>query len=171
MVLQGGRYMAAVGSVLLVLAASLAAQGVTGTITGTVKDTQGGVVPGATVTLISATRGTTSTPVVTGASGDFVFPNVTADSYKIQVEMPSFSTLRRSGVDVSPGSIVALGTLTIQVGGTSEVVTVTADSPLVQAAWPSLTASAATTSPASGSIHHQPPMALAPRPIRTTAER
>ena len=112
----------------------MAAQGVTGTITGTVKDTQGGVVPGATVTLISATRGTTSTPVVTGASGDFVFPNVTADSYKIQVEMPSFSTLRRSGVDVSPGSIVALGTLTIQVGGTSEVVTVTAESPLVQAA-------------------------------------
>src|SRR5438046_402238 len=88
MVRQGVRYMAAVGAVLLVLAASVAAQGVTGTITGTVKDTQGGVVPGATVTLISATRGTTSTPVVTGASGDFVFPNVTADSYKIQVEMP-----------------------------------------------------------------------------------
>jgi hypothetical protein len=134
MVRQGVRYMAAVGTVLLVLAASVAAQGVTGTITGTVKDTQGGVIPGATVTLISATRGTTSTPVVTGASGDFVFPNVTADSYTIQVEMPSFSTLRRSGVDVSPGSIVALGTLTIQVGGTSEVVTVTAESPLVQAA-------------------------------------
>ena len=71
------RYTAAVGAVILMLAAPAASQGVTGTITGTVKDAQGGVLPGATVTLISGTRGTASAPVVTNASGDFVFPNVT----------------------------------------------------------------------------------------------
>jgi len=125
---------AAIGAVILMLAAAAAAQGVTGTITGTVKDAQGGVIPGATVTLISATRGTASAPVVTNAAGDFVFPNVTAGAYTIQVELSSFSTLRRSGVEVSPGSIVALGALTIQVGATSEVVTVIAETPLVQAA-------------------------------------
>ena len=39
-------------------------QGITGTILGTVKDTQGGVVPGATVTIISETQKTMSAPVV-----------------------------------------------------------------------------------------------------------
>ena len=40
----------------------LAAQGVTGTVSGTVKDAQGGVIPGATVTLISESKGTRSSP-------------------------------------------------------------------------------------------------------------
>ena len=124
----------AIGAVVLVLVGSAGAQGVTGTVTGTVKDAQGGVIPGATVTLISDTRGTSSAPVVSGATGDFVFPNVTADTYTVRVEMPSFRTLRRSGVAVSPGSIVTVGTLTIDVGGTSEVITVTAEVPLVQTA-------------------------------------
>ena len=119
---------------VLAAAASAAAQGVTGTITGTVKDAQGGVIPGATVTLISDTRGTMSAPVVTNTDGDFVVPNVTADTYTIQVEMPSFRTLRRTGIAVSSGSIVALGTMTIDVGGTTEVVTVVAETPLVQTA-------------------------------------
>ena len=106
----------------------------TGTITGTVKDAQGGVIPGATVTLISDTRGTMSAPVVTNTDGDFVVPNIAADTYTIQVEMPSFRTLRRTGIAVSSGSIVGLGTITIDVGGTAEVVTVTAETPLVQTA-------------------------------------
>ena len=48
--------------------------------------------------------------------------------------MPSFRTLRRAGIAVSSGSIVALGTITIEVGGTTEVVTVVAETPLVQTA-------------------------------------
>ena len=109
-------------------------QGITGTIAGTVKDAQGGVVPGATVTLTSESRGTVSTPVTTNAAGDFVFPNLTADTYTVQVEMPSFRTLRRGKVEVNPGARVALGTLTIDVGGTTEVITVTSEAPLVQSA-------------------------------------
>src|SRR4051812_30537765 len=107
----------------LTVASVAAAQGVTGTVSGTVKDTQGAVVPGATVTLISQSKGTLSSPVVTSATGDFVFPNIAADTYTIQVEMPSFKTLKRSGLAVSPGSTIAIGALTIEVGGTSEVVT------------------------------------------------
>jgi hypothetical protein len=120
--------------VLVSVATGARAQGVTGTVNGTVRDAQGGVIPGATVTLISDARNTRSAPVVTNAQGGFVFPNVAADTYTVQVEMASFRTLRRSGVSVSPGSIVALGTLTIEVGGTSEVLTVTGETPLVQAA-------------------------------------
>jgi hypothetical protein len=48
--------------------------------------------------------------------------------------MPSFRTLRREKVEVNPGARVALGALTIDIGGTTEVVTVTSEVPLVQAA-------------------------------------
>ena len=110
------------------------AQGVTGTVSGTVRDSQGGVIPGATVTLVSEARGTRLAPVVTNAQGGFVIPNVTADTYTLQVEMPSFRTLRRSGIAVSPGSIVPIGALTLEVGGTQEIVTVTTEAPLLQSA-------------------------------------
>ena len=75
----------------------------TGTVLGTVKDAQGGVIPGATVTLISEARGTRSAPVVTNENGDFVFANVTADTYTVEVTLESFKTSQRSGIAVSPG--------------------------------------------------------------------
>ena len=67
------------------------------------------MIPGATVVLISEARGTRSAPAITNATGDFVFPNVTVDTYTIEVTMPSFSTLRRTGVPVSAGSRVTVG--------------------------------------------------------------
>ena len=88
---------------LVALATTAFAQGVTGTLAGTVKDAQGGVVPGATVTLISQSQGTKSVPVVTNATGDFVIPNIAADTYTVRVEMPSFKTLNRTDVQVQPG--------------------------------------------------------------------
>lgn len=114
-------------------AAPLFAQGITGTITGTVKDSSGGVIPGATVTLISETRGTVLAPAITNASGDFVFPNITADTYTVQVEMPSFTTLKRSGVQLSAGARLTLGTLSISIGGLTDVATVKSEAPLIQA--------------------------------------
>src|SRR5207237_82910 len=104
------------------------------TASGTVKDQQGAVVPGATVTLISDTQGTKTAPVVTNLTGDFVFPNVPADTYTVQVEMPSFKTLKHAGLFVSAGSRVAIGTLTIEVGGASETVEVKAEAPTIQSA-------------------------------------
>src|ERR1700674_1566251 len=77
------------------------AQITTGSIAGTVKDVQGGVIPGATVTLISDSQGT-KTPVVTDATGDFVFVNIRPDTYTGEVTMPSFRTLRRTGGPGTP---------------------------------------------------------------------
>ena len=74
--------------VVLLLALPAAAQLTTGSVGGTVKDPQGGVVPGATVTLVSETRGTRSIPVTTDTNGDFVFPNLTADRHRGQPRPP-----------------------------------------------------------------------------------
>ena len=63
-----------------------------------------------------------------------MFPNVTVDTYTIEVTMPSFSTLKRTGVPVSAGSRVTVGTLTIELGGATETVEVKAEAPVIQAA-------------------------------------
>lgn len=110
-----------------------AAQITTGTVTGTIKDSQGGVVPGATVVLVSEARGTRSVPAVTNATGDYVFPNTTADNYTVEVTMQGFRTLTRAGVAVSAGERVSVPVLTLEPGGAQETVTVIAESPLVQA--------------------------------------
>jgi hypothetical protein len=84
--------------------ARLVSAQVTGSLGGTVKDAQGGVIPGATITLINEAQTTTSTPVATNDTGDFVFPNIPVGTYTVQVEMPSFNMLKRSGVSVNAGS-------------------------------------------------------------------
>ena len=99
--------------VVLAMAPYAAAQGVTGTVSGTVKDAQGGVVPGATVTLISETRGTRhrrrSSPTNPAISSSRTSP---------PTPTPSRSKCRRSErcgdleVAVSAGSRVELGSLT-----------------------------------------------------------
>src|SRR4029077_32467 len=101
---------AAACALFAIMAAPALGQGVTATVSGTVKDAQAGVIPGATVTLISESRGTMSTPVVTNATGDFVFPNVTGDTYTIRVAMDGFKTSERKGVTVSAGDRLSVGT-------------------------------------------------------------
>ncbi len=118
---------------VLSLGASLAlAQITTGTVAGTVKDPTGLAIPGATVVLISETRGTKSAPAVTNETGDYVIPNVLADVYTIEIALEAFKTVRRSGVAVSGGDRVGVGSLTLEPGAIAETVTVVAQSPLVQ---------------------------------------
>ena len=110
----------------------MSAQITTGTVSGTIKDPQGGVLPGATVTLVSDAQATRLAPVVTNESGDFVVVNVAPGEYTLEVELASFKTLKRSGVAVSPGSRVAVGNLTLDLGGTTEIVTVKGETPVIQ---------------------------------------
>src|SRR5262245_19925640 len=108
------------------------AQITTASVTGTVKDPQGAVIPGATVTLISETQGTQSSDVFTNNNGDFTFANVKPDRYSLQVTMEGFKTLKKSGIIVSAGDRTILGSMTIEVGGLTDTVQVRAESPIVQ---------------------------------------
>ncbi len=132
--LRGTRGVMAVLIVMLALVPGRAlAQITTATVIGTVKDAQGGVVPGATVTLISDTRGVTSAETTTDATGDFVIPNVAADTYTVRVVLEGFKTLRSTGIAVSPGDRLSLPALVLEVGTLSETVQVTGETPLIQA--------------------------------------
>jgi hypothetical protein len=121
-----------IGLTAWLVAATAHAQLTTGTVSGTIKDSQGGLVPGAAVVLTSQSRGTQLPEAFTNTSGDFVVPNVPPDTYTIQVTMQGFKTLKRGGISVSAGDRVGIGTLTIDVGGVAETVSVQAESPLVQ---------------------------------------
>ena len=125
-----GMFAALIG--LLIAASPVAAQITTGNVAGTVKDAQGGVVPGATVVLISEARGTKTAPVTTNDAGDYVIPNVTADTYTVEVSMDGFKTVRRQGIKVSGGDRVGVPALVLEVGGATETVNVTAEAALVQ---------------------------------------
>lgn len=122
----------AAGLAVGLIAVPAYAQLTTGTVTGTVKDSQGGVIPGAAVVLISESRGTQLPEAFTNTNGDFVVPNTPPDTYTIQVTMQGFKTLRRRGLGVSAGDHVGVGVLAIEVGGLAETVSVQAESPLVQ---------------------------------------
>src|SRR5881398_1288694 len=130
------RRMVLIGSglllVLLYVSSPAFAQITTGNVSGTVKDTQGALIPGATVVLISETRGTRSAPAITNESGNYVFPNVTADTYTVEVVLDGFKTAKRTGITVSGGDRVGVPPLTLDPGVLAETVTVVASAPLVQ---------------------------------------
>src|SRR5262245_30819131 len=125
------RSLAIVVVALLATATAVQAQITTGTVAGTVKDQQGGVIPGATVTLVNDAQGTKSNPQVTTSTGDFIFPNVAVGGYSVEVAMSGFKTLKRSGITLSAGERVQLGTLTIEIGGVQQTIEVKAETPLV----------------------------------------
>ena len=108
------------------------AQVATGDVAGTIKDAQGGVIPGATVTLVSQSQAT-SRDTTTNADGAFIFTNVAGDSYLIRVTMDGFKTLERPNVPVSAGDRVSVGTLTIESACCPRRSLVSGEAPMIQA--------------------------------------
>jgi Carboxypeptidase regulatory-like domain len=109
-----------------------AAQVTTGTISGTVSDSSGAVVPGATLILRSVEKGISRT-VSSDASGHYRAPDLELGSYEITVEAAGFQSVIRSGITLTVGR-EAVVDFTLQVGAVTQTVTVTGEAPLVQTA-------------------------------------
>src|SRR5437868_540065 len=102
---------------------ALRAQTTSASVTGSVQDSQGGVLPGVTVTMTSRTQGNALT-AITDAGGRFVFPIVRPDTYTVRVTLEGFKTLDRSDMVVNANDKLSTGVLTLEVGALSEEVTV-----------------------------------------------
>jgi hypothetical protein len=100
------------------------AQGVTtGAIAGTVKDPQGQVVPGATVTAIHEPSGT-NYEAFTRADGRFVIPGMRVGGpYKVSASLTGFTTETKGEVSVSLGVSTDLD-FTLKVANIAETITV-----------------------------------------------
>ena len=116
-------------ALMLVLAGSVSAQIAGGNIYGTAVDQQGGVLPGATVTLTATSIGGQPRTTVTDASGQFRFLNLDAGNYRIDIDMPGFSKQQRELI-VTTG-INTTANFTLTVGAIEAAVNVTAESPVI----------------------------------------
>ncbi|MBK9154151.1 MAG: TonB-dependent receptor, partial [Chloracidobacterium sp.] len=117
-------------SVLLVLAPTAFSQGTTTRVTGTVSDSQGAPVAGATVELSSPARNINLT-TVTNDRGTFVFDLVPADTYTVTVEKTGFKKLisaNNQALINQPATVIVV----LEVGDVSAVVNVDASTELVQ---------------------------------------
>jgi len=98
-------------------------------ITGTVKDAQGAVLPGVTVTATSPALLGKQT-VVTEANGDYRFPNLSAGTYTLSFELQGFQTFKRENIALSTAQTLSVDA-TLQVATLQESVTVISESPVV----------------------------------------
>jgi hypothetical protein len=101
----------------------LRAQTTSASVSGSVQDAQGLILPGVTVTLTSRTQGNVLT-AQTDEGGRFVFPIVRPDTYSLQAALQGFKTLERSNLVVNANDRLSTGMLTLQVGSMTEEVTV-----------------------------------------------
>src|SRR5512141_2229930 len=112
-----------VAGLCLLLAVPAAAQTTSASVSGAVADSQGGMLPGATVTLTSRTQGNSFT-ATTDKEGRFVFAIVRPDTYSLKVTLQGFKTLERTNVVVNANDRLSAGTLALEVGALTESVTV-----------------------------------------------
>jgi hypothetical protein len=113
-------------ALVLTCASSLAiAQQVTTRINGTVKDTAGATVPGAKITVVDVATKDQKT-ATSNEEGTFVVTDVRPGTYYVTVEATGFKKLQVSNVQVHVDSPVLLNSLTLEAGGVTETVSVTA---------------------------------------------
>src|SRR4051794_22619517 len=107
-----------------------AAQAVTGTILGTVRDSSGGALPGASVVLVNQDTGFSRT-FTTDASGEYTAPLMPTGTYTVTAEMSGFKKISLSNVHVGVDQKVR-SDIKLELGQMSEAVTIQAETPLIQ---------------------------------------
>ena len=112
---------------IIILAAACAwpaaAQETRGALQGVVRDSQGGVLPGATVEL----KGAAGTQVTTtDDQGVYRFPALEPGVYEITASLEGFTSARNSGVSLAVGVLLRID-LKLTLGGVSETVNVSAN--------------------------------------------
>src|SRR5262249_28194119 len=100
------------------------------TITGTVKDTSGAVLPGATVEAASPVLIEKVKSATTDSAGLYRIVDLRPGSYTLTVSLPGFASIVRDGIEVT-GSATFTIPFELKVGAVQETVTVTGASPVV----------------------------------------
>lgn len=101
------------------------AQEITGSISGTVKDSTGAAVSGATVTITDSGKKVIARTTTTNEEGHFSAPNLMSALYDIAIEAPNFKKHVETGVKVDVGQSRSVD-VSLEAGNISEVVMVEA---------------------------------------------
>ena len=100
------------------------------TLSGTVKDTSGAVLPGVTVEASSPVLIEKVRTATTDTTGNYRVESVQPGTYKVTFSLPGFATVVRDGVILSGTGVVKIDA-DMRVGGVQETVTVTGETPVV----------------------------------------
>src|SRR5262245_825920 len=114
----------------LIFAGTAAAQNTSGAISGTITDTQGGVLPGVSLTVTNAETGVARSAVTEG-DGRYRFGGLQPGRYDLKAELQGFGTVDIKSIVLTVGAEyprdIQMGVQTLQ-----ESVTVTGEAPVVE---------------------------------------
>jgi hypothetical protein len=124
------------GLIIVLLTATASMAQATAQITGTVKDSSGGVLPGADVTATQTDTGFKRS-TVTGDGGGYVLSNLPIGPYKLDVSLSGFRSFVQTGIvlQVNADPVIPV---TLSLGNLNETVSVQAATPLVETRSPSI---------------------------------
>ena len=108
----------------------LAQSAASATITGTIVDPQGAVVPNAKVTATNAATGI-GRAVQTTSAGNYTIPNLAPGTYNVRVEAKGFAAGETKGITLNVGDQRDLG-FKLSISGATESVEVTTEAPLIE---------------------------------------
>jgi carboxypeptidase family protein len=106
------------------------AQQLAGTVSGVVRDAQGGVLPGASVTLTGTALIGGARTGVTSEAGAFRFADLPPGMFDVTFELAGFTTMKQQGIRVQVAQNTRVDAQ-LGIGAVSETVTVSGDSPIV----------------------------------------
>jgi hypothetical protein len=101
----------------------------TATVNGTVTDSSGAIVPGATVT-ISNSGSQAQRTTQTNTDGVYSIPLLQPGSYDLTVSKDGFSTFKNNGVQLAISQVATLNAI-LQIGSASQSITVTGEIPMI----------------------------------------
>lgn len=121
----------AVFALCLGLTVSVSAQQVSGSIAGTVQDTNGAAVPNATVTIKNLDQNTVLATLKTDGAGNYSAPILPIGKYSVTVEASGFQKFTQSGITLNVSDKLTVSPR-LKVGSGGEEVTVNAEAPQVE---------------------------------------
>jgi hypothetical protein len=120
------------------ICAQLSAQVAGATLSGTVTDASRAAVSGARISVKNLATGVTR-DLQSDVAGFYAVPNLVPGNYEVKISAPGFATAVRTGITLTVGAQQVLNS-TLQVGPTTQTITVTTDAPTVELASSSLSA-------------------------------
>ena len=123
--------------VVLLLASSgplWAQAGSTAQISGIVRDSSGGVLPGADVTATQTATGIVRS-AVTNEAGVYTLPNLPTGPYRLEVSLSGFQAYARTGLELQVNDNPVIN-VTLPLGEITETITVEARTPIVETRTP-----------------------------------
>src|SRR3954464_10900370 len=100
------------------------------TLTGTVKDTSGAVLPGVTVEASSPALIEKSRSAVTDDRGQYQIIDLRPGTYSVTFTLPGFATVARQALEVTGAGVITINA-DMRVSGVQETITVTGAAPVV----------------------------------------